>query len=230
MILSLLLIFSCEDGTAKEQAEVDVVTNGIGNTARWEANVFKFVNKAQVHLHCAVRICINTDDNTCLLTNDEQDVCSNRRRRAADSYLPMQDETVRSLQTFWTFLSWTVFILNVFYPERFFILNVFILGSRCLNRSTYTWRRCSSDWWYPWILRRNGKRNCWRNYRGGISSTTRLLHLCPSRLLGHCCRSACRRSYAHLQTSPKSKSLFTCDFKQKVFKTIFKELNLEGDN
>ena len=109
MTLSLLLIFSCEDGTAKEQAEVDVVTNGIGNTARWEANVFKFVNKAQVHLHCAVRICINTDDNTCLLTNDEQDVCSNRRRRAADSYLPMQDETVRSLQTFWTF-----FILNVF--------------------------------------------------------------------------------------------------------------------
>jgi hypothetical protein len=82
----------CEDGVAKEQAEVDVVTNGVGNTARWEANVFKFVNKAQVHLHCAVRICINTDDNSCLLTNDDQDVCSNRRRRAADSYLPMQDE------------------------------------------------------------------------------------------------------------------------------------------
>lgn len=83
----------CEESTAKQQAEVDVVTNGIGNTARWEANVFKFVNKAQVHLHCAVRICINTEDNSCLLTNDSQDMCANRRRRrAVDGYLPIPDE------------------------------------------------------------------------------------------------------------------------------------------
>jgi len=29
----------------------------------------------------------------------EQDVCSNRRRRAADSYLPMQDETEAVVQS-----------------------------------------------------------------------------------------------------------------------------------
>lgn len=84
----------CEDTTAIQQAQVDVLTNGVGNTARWEANVFKFVNKPQVHLHCYIRICFNTEAESCLKTNDEVDTCAagKRRRRAADNFMAPGDE------------------------------------------------------------------------------------------------------------------------------------------
>ena len=84
--------FSCEDPAAIEQAEVDILTNGVDVNSRWEANVFKFVNKPVVHLHCKVRICFDTDDSQC---SDVQNMCGNRKRRAVDGYLPAEDK-VRS--------------------------------------------------------------------------------------------------------------------------------------
>ena len=81
--------FSCEDPAAIEQAEVDILTNGVDVNSRWEANVFKFVNKPVVHLHCKVRICFDTDDSQC---SDVQNMCGNRKRRAVDGYLPAEDK------------------------------------------------------------------------------------------------------------------------------------------
>ena len=86
--------FSCEDPAAIEQAEVDILTNGVDVNSRWEANVFKFVNKPVVHLHCKVRICFDTEDSQC---SDVQNMCGNRKRRAVDGYLPAEDK-VKSLR------------------------------------------------------------------------------------------------------------------------------------
>jgi len=79
----------CEDPAAIEQAEVDILTNGVDVNSRWEANVFKFVNKPVVHLHCKVRICFDTEDSQC---SDVQNMCGNRKRRAVDGYLPAEDK------------------------------------------------------------------------------------------------------------------------------------------
>lgn len=79
----------CEDQAALEQAEVEIKTNGVAWTSRWEANVFKFVNKPVVHLHCKVRICFDQDGAQC---SDIQNMCGNRKRRSADSYLPSDEK------------------------------------------------------------------------------------------------------------------------------------------
>lgn len=68
----------CVDANADERAKVDLLTNGVGFTSRWEANVFKFVNQPNVFLHCRVRICFATDTETCDAFNCE----TSRKRRA----------------------------------------------------------------------------------------------------------------------------------------------------
>ena len=70
---------SCVDANADERAKVDLLTNGVGFTSRWEANVFKFVNQPNVYLHCRVRICFQTENETCDVFNCE----TSRKRRAA---------------------------------------------------------------------------------------------------------------------------------------------------
>jgi len=52
----------CVDPNADERAQVDMLTNGVSFTSRWEANVFKFVNQPNVFLHCRVRICFATEE------------------------------------------------------------------------------------------------------------------------------------------------------------------------
>jgi len=69
----------CVDANADERAKVDLLTNGVGFTSRWEANVFKFVNQPNVYLHCRVRICFQTEGETCDVFNCE----TQRKRRAA---------------------------------------------------------------------------------------------------------------------------------------------------
>ena len=71
--------FSCVDPQADEQASVDILTNGVAFTSKWEANVFKFVNQPNVFLHCRVRICFNQDGQQC----DAFDCETERKRRAA---------------------------------------------------------------------------------------------------------------------------------------------------
>lgn len=81
----------CVDGEAGNRAEVDLITNGISRTSRWESNVFKFVDEPNVHLHCRVRICFTTDGNTC----DQFDCASRRKRREAG--LPEEEDAIVSI-------------------------------------------------------------------------------------------------------------------------------------
>ena len=126
--------FSCEDPAAIEQAEVDILTNGVDVNSRWEANVFKFVNKPVVHLHCKVRICFDTEDSQC---SDVQNMCGNRKRRAVDGYLPAEDK-VKSPPNFCPSVS--PLFSN---PTREDLL---ILGSRCIHWATYYGRQCFGYW------------------------------------------------------------------------------------
>lgn len=71
----------CVEENADTQASVDMITNGVGFTSKWEANVFKFVNQPHVHLHCRIRICFPTEENSCAEFNCDY----NRKRRSAGS-------------------------------------------------------------------------------------------------------------------------------------------------
>lgn len=76
----------CVDPNADERAQVDMLTNGVSFTSRWEANVFKFVNQPNVFLHCRVRICFATEEQTCDVFN-----CETSRKRRAAGFEPMED-------------------------------------------------------------------------------------------------------------------------------------------
>ena len=82
--------FSCVDANADERAKVDLLTNGVGFTSRWEANVFKFVNQPNVFLHCRVRICFSTDGEQCDAFNCE----TSRKRRAAGESTGETDQVI----------------------------------------------------------------------------------------------------------------------------------------
>lgn len=83
----------CVDPNADERAKVDLLTNGVGFTSRWEANVFKFVNQDNVYLHCRVRICFPTADNQCDAFNCE----TSRKRRAAGQDVAREEDVVVSI-------------------------------------------------------------------------------------------------------------------------------------
>lgn len=84
----------CVDANADERASVDLLTNGVGFTSRWEANVFKFVNQPNVFLHCRVRICFSTDGQQCDAFNCET---SRKRRAAGDAPLETEQDVVVSI-------------------------------------------------------------------------------------------------------------------------------------
>lgn len=81
----------CVEEEAGRRAEVDLISNGISDTSRWESNVFKFVDEPNVHLHCRVRICFTTDGNTC----DQFDCATRRKRREAG--LPEEEDAIVSI-------------------------------------------------------------------------------------------------------------------------------------
>jgi len=81
----------CVDEEAGRRAEVDLLTNGVADTSRWESNVFKFVDEPNVHLHCRVRICFTADGNTC----DQFDCATRRKRREAG--LPEEEDAIVSI-------------------------------------------------------------------------------------------------------------------------------------
>lgn len=83
----------CVDANADERAKVDLLTNGVGFTSRWEANVFKFVNQPNVYLHCRVRICFQTENETCDVFNCE----TSRKRRAASETGEIEQDVVVSI-------------------------------------------------------------------------------------------------------------------------------------